>query len=134
MILYLWCIFCVTKNNSNLWVTLWLFFLWTNDYIFLYCFYLDILYDRILNVTNCNWAERSHALILIQFRGYYWTIFYFYYYFILCCIWWNFTDNNCKLILYMFYPILIFKIIYIIVVWWETWHNQYHEKCKKKLF
>ena len=29
--------------------------------IFLYYFYLDILYVRILNVTNCNWAEQSYT-------------------------------------------------------------------------
>ena len=63
---------------------------------FLYCFYSDILYAKILNATNCNWAERSLALIPIQFKRYYLTNLLFY--FVLYLV--EFHDNNCELILY----------------------------------
>ena len=36
------------------------------------------------------------------------------YSFILYCIYKNFMDSNCELILCMLYPIVIFKIIYLI--------------------
>ena len=29
---------------------------------FLYCFYSNILYARILNITNCNWVKQSREL------------------------------------------------------------------------
>ena len=43
------------------------------------CFYLDILYAKILNVINCDWVERFYAPIPTQFRRYYWTNLFLYF-------------------------------------------------------
>ena len=50
--------------------------------IFLYYFYSDILYVRILNVTNYNWSEQSYTHSSFNLRDIIGPI----YSFILCCI------------------------------------------------
>ena len=72
--------FCLFPYKLNCLDFYFFFFFFTKLMsIFLYHFYSDILYIKILNVTNCNCAERFHTHIPFQFWRYYLTSLLFYF-------------------------------------------------------
>ena len=86
-----------------------------NGHIFLYYFYLDNLYAKILNVINCNWTEWFHALIPIQFARFYLTnlLFYFVLYLIEFSL--NFGLKN-YIYIYIYY--LVSNGLHIVMIYY----------------